>query len=94
MRMSQSLVLALAVLAPNTALAASCQELATAFAKDAAAMSDTELGRLRTCVSDVLRQRLSGPGVAVPAPAAEPAPAPAARPAPAPVPTPQPVPAR
>ena len=90
MRLSLLLMLALGVLAPNAALAASCQELATAFAKDAAAMSDTDLGKLRTCVSDVLRQRLSGSGVAVPAPAAKPAPAPK----PALVPTPIPVPAR
>ena len=74
MRLSQLLMLVLAVLAPNVAQAASCQELATAFAKNPAVMSDTELGRLRTCVSEVLRQRLSGSGVAPPAaPAAKPA---------------------
>lgn len=89
MRMSLSVILmiALTVLLPNAAQADPCQELAAAFAKDPAAMSDAELARLRTCVTEVLRQRLSGPGTAVPAPAPRPSMAP---PRPSAVPMPEP----
>lgn len=81
MRLSKILFLAVAVSASNIAHAASCQELAAAFAKDTASMSDIELGRLRTCVTDVLHKKLIDPGhVPAPAPKAAP-PAPAPRPA-------------
>jgi len=84
MRLSKIFFLAVTVSASNIAHATSCQELAVAFAKDTASMSDIELGRLRTCVTDVLRKKLIDPGhVPSPAPKASP-PVPALAPAPRP----------
>ena len=94
MRLARSMFLLVTLMVSNAALAASCEELAGAFAKNAAAMSDTELGRLRTCVSDVLRQRFAGSGVTPPAPAAKARPPVPAPPPPPPPPPPAPGPAR
>ena len=96
MKSARLMFLVATLVASNAAHSASCEELAGAFAKDAGAMSDTELGRLRTCVSDTLRHRLTGKNPAAPAPKASPPPPPpaASRPVPAPPPPPAPGPPR
>lgn len=76
MRKTQLLLLALVVLTPNVVNAESCQELARAFAKNSVEMSDTELGRLRTCVTEELRKRTTVHRGAPPAAAAPSKPAP------------------
>lgn len=82
MRLIYSAIIALTVFLSSAARAAdSCQDLANFYAKNATAMSDSELGRLRTCVTEMLRTRLAGHH-----PTPPPAPTPPPPPAPAPVP--------
>lgn len=74
-----------------------CKSLAKAFAEDPKKLDDISLAKLRTCISNEIRSRVSGPaGASAPAPRPSytpprlPPPPPAPAPAPAPPPPPLP----
>lgn len=85
--MNKSLLLVAWLLAAGTtaAQAQTCASLAERYAKSAESLSDVELGRLRTCVTNTLNSKSKSPSgvppAAVPLPPPPPAPPPPVLPA-------------